>query len=317
MITPVLIALAWGMEVALGWPNWLYRRIAHPVVWIGGMINAFEARLNCNAHPPAIQYVFGAFTAIITITAATGVAIVISHALPNSWWGTALEALIASSLLASRSLYEHILNVLRPLHQNDLETAREAVSRIVGRDPNQLDENAIARASLESLAENTSDGVTAPIFWGLIFGLPGLVAYKSVNTLDSMIGHRTPKFARFGGFAARLDDLANLIPARMTGLLFAMASANASAFKVLLRDSGKHRSPNAGWPEAAMAGGLNVRLSGPRTYAGHSTNEPWLNAGARDPEAQDIKRGLALYVRAMSVLGGLLILGIVGAHHAK
>ena len=176
-----------------------------------------------------------------------------------------------------------------------------------------LDSAGVARAAMESLAENTSDGIVAPLFWGAIFGLPGIAAYKAINTLDSMIGHRTPRFQAFGWASARIDDLVNLVPARLTGLVFALvSSAPRRALSVMWRDAGLHRSPNAGWPEAAMAAGLGVRLSGPRVYDGHVADEPWVNAGTPDPTANDLQRGLALYVRAMFVLAAaLLVLALV------
>ncbi|MEM8920491.1 MAG: adenosylcobinamide-phosphate synthase CbiB, partial [Pseudomonadota bacterium] len=229
------------------------------------------------------------------------------------WWGVALEALIAASLVASRSLYTHVAAVAAPMAKNDLARARRAVARIVGRDPDQLDEAGVARAGLESLAENASDGVIAPLFWGALFGLPGLAAYKAINTLDSMIGHKNDRFAAFGGFAARLDDFANWIPARLTGSLIAAASLTRSSFNVMLRDARHHRSPNAGWPEAAMAGGLGVRLSGPRRYSDHISEEPWLNKDARDPDAADITAGLAIYRRAM-ILAACILAFIAVAH---
>jgi adenosylcobinamide-phosphate synthase len=178
---------------------------------------------------------------------------------------------------------------------------------IVGRDPARLDAAGLARAALESLAENASDGVVAPLFWGALLGLPGIAAYKAINTLDSMIGHRSPRHAAFGRVAARLDDAANLVPARLTGLLIALASGRPRAgLRVMARDARHHRSPNAGWPEAAMAGALGVRLSGPRIYAESVADEPLLNAGARDPAPGDVRRGLAVYLRATALAAAAL-----------
>jgi len=311
-----LIAAAWAFEAVCGWPDWLYRWVRHPVVWIGTLIDALDTRLNQSAYSHATRYALGALSACIIIAITAGAAWLISQALPGTWWGFAIEAVIASSLIASRSLYQHVSALLTPLKRGDVGAARAAVSQIVGRDPAQLDEHGIVRAGLESLAENASDGVVAPVFWGSVLGLPGLAAYKAVNTLDSMIGHRTDRYAAFGGFAARLDDLANLIPARLTGFLFATASLKPTALAVMFRNAGQHRSPNAGWPEAAMAGGLGVRLSGPRVYGNSVQSEPWLNAGARDPEPADLKRGLAVYVRAMG-LGGITLISLaLGVHYA-
>ncbi len=212
-----------------------------------------------------------------------------------------------------RSMYEHVAAVANPLAHNDLPNARHAVSMIVGRETSALDEAAIARAALESLAENTSDGIVAPLFWGVLFGLPGIATSKAINTLDSMIGHRNPRFEAFGWAAARLDDLVNLPASRLTGMMFAVASGRPKqAITTMLRDAPRHRSPNSGWPEAAMAAGLQVRLSGPRVYADYIADEPWVNGRAADPLAADLRRGLALYAGAM-VLGiaALLTLALV------
>jgi adenosylcobinamide-phosphate synthase len=199
--------------------------------------------------------------------------------------------------------------VARPLRTGDLAEARRAVARTVGRDPQRLDEAGVARAALESLAENTSDGVVAPLFWGLLFGLPGIAGYKAINTLDSMIGHRSPRYEDFGRAAARIDDVANLIPARLTGALLAVVAGAARwrrALAVMRADARAHRSPNAGWPEAALAGALGVRLSGPRVYGDRIADEPWLNATAPDPGPGDLDRGLGLYLRAMVALAVML-----------
>src|SRR5262249_40591648 len=193
------------------------------------------------------------------------------------------------------SLYDHVSAVRDRLAAGDVEAARDAVSMIVGRDPDQLDERGIARAAIESLAENTSDGVVAPLFWGALLGLPGIAGYKAINTLDSMIGHRSERHEAFGWAAARIDDIANFIPARLTGFIFAFAGDidNMSrAMSCMLRDGRRHRSPNAGWPEAAMAGSLGVRLCGPRAYDGKLAVEPWLNGMGRDAEPGDISQAL-------------------------
>jgi adenosylcobinamide-phosphate synthase len=224
-----------------------------------------------------------------------------------------VAGILAWPFVALRSLYDHVAAVAHPLQSGDIEAARAAVSHIVGRDPSNLDEAAIARAAIESLAENTSDGIVAPVFWGVLFGLPGIVGYKAINTLDSMIGHRTPRHEAFGWAAARLDDVVNIIPARLTGVLFASLSAQPKvAMSCMMRDGKRHRSVNAGWVEAAMAGALGVRLSGPRIYHGVVANESWLNEAARDPIAADIGRALKLYRRAMWLLAiVLVILGMI------
>ena len=306
MSAAALMLAAWAIEALLGWPQWLYRLIRHPVVWLGTGISWLERAFNQPSWPRPARYVVGALSSLLAIAAATALAFAISRALPDTLPGWTVQALLASSLIASRSLYTHVAAVARPLSADDIAGARTAVSQIVGRDPARLDEAGAARAALESLAENASDGVTAPLFWGALFGLPGLAAYKAVNTLDSMIGHRNTRYAAFGGFAARLDDVANLIPARLTGLAFAAVSGGASALRTMQRDARHHRSPNAGWPEAAMAGALGVRLSGPRLYGDRVSDEPWLNAAAPDPTPDTLTRGLRLYIRAMVLLAALL-----------
>lgn len=309
MLGSVLILIAWTIEATFGWPDWLFKRVGHPVVWMGGMINALSRSLNRETYPHSVRYILGAISSLICLLLVVGLAWAISALLPNNYWGICVEALLASSLIASRSLYDHVAAILKPLSAGDIAGARYAVSMIVGRDPEKLDEAGIARASLESLAENTSDGVVAPLFWGVIFGLPGIATYKAVNTLDSMIGHKSDTYLAFGGFAARLDDLVNLVPARLTGLLFAVASFSKRSFIVMLRDARSHRSPNAGWPEAAMAGALNVRVSGPRIYGTHTAQEPWLNPESPDPDARKIRSGLHLFLTTMALLW-LIILGL-------
>ncbi len=309
MTAPSIILLAWVIEILFGWPDRVYARIRHPVVWLGSLINFLERNANHSHLPHAVRYSLGGATSIVVVTVFTGLAWAISHGLPNIWWGYVLEAVIASSLIASRSLYDHVAAVARPLMNGETERARTAVSQIVGRDPTSLDDGGMSRASLESLAENASDGVIAPVFWGALFGLPGIAGYKAINTLDSMIGHNNEKYAAFGGFAARLDDVANWVPARLSGFLIAAASVQMRAFRIMFQDARAHRSPNAGWPESAMAGALGVRLSGPRSYGPHTNKEPWLNAEARDPDAADIWKGLRLYQRALGLCA--LILGVI------
>jgi adenosylcobinamide-phosphate synthase len=298
----MLIALA--IDAAIGWPDAVYRRIGHPVTWIGALISALEAPLNVDG---AARKWNGVATFAIVVAAATLPAYAITLALPQGWLGAVITGILAWPLVAARSMYTHVAAVARPLQAGDLASARYEVSMIVGRDPAQLGSEGVARAALESLAENTSDGIIAPLFWGVIFGLPGIAAYKAINTLDSMIGHKTPRYQDFGWFSARTDDWVNLIPARLTGALFALAApAPRRAWAVMLADARAHRSPNAGWPEAALAGALNIRLSGPRIYENHIANEPWLNATAPDPSPAHITQGLRIYIRALAVMAGLM-----------
>jgi adenosylcobinamide-phosphate synthase len=249
----------------------------------------------------------GIGAALVVIAMASALGWFLQMRLASAWNHVFFLGVLAWPFVASRSLYDHVRAVARPLGSGDVEAARKAVSMIVGRDPAKLDEAGIARAAIESLAENASDGVVAPIFWGVLFGLPGIFGYKAINTLDSMIGHRSERHEYFGWAAARIDDVANFVPARLTGAMFALVSAEPKiAFARMASDGPKHRSINAGWPEAAMAAGLSIRLCGPRFYDGERADEPWLNRGARDPVAGDIARSLNLYVRAMAGLVGLL-----------
>ena len=301
----MLVAMA--VDAVLGWPGALFARIGHPVSWLGGLIGALDARWNRPADTPARRRSAGIAAALIVVALAAGMGWLVQVAMPSDWRGVVLLGVLAWPFVALRSLYDHVAAVRDPLRAGDIDAARKAVSMIVGRDPAALDEAGIARAAIESLAENTSDGVVAPLFWGALFGLPGIAGYKAINTLDSMIGHRSERYEAFGWAAARIDDVVNYIPARLTGLLFALTGPGPrDALLCMIRDARHHRSPNAGWPEAAMAGALGVRLCGPRAYHGELADEPWLNGGARDPAAADISRALEAYVRAMLTIAAVL-----------
>ncbi|MGY9037524.1 MAG: adenosylcobinamide-phosphate synthase CbiB [Rhodobacterales bacterium] len=309
MIGAAGILLGFLVEAALSWPAPLYAKIGHPVSWIGHAIRAIETRLNTAEKTPARLRLLGGVGVCMVLTLAVVPAIAVAAVLPDGWGGYAIGGVLAWPFLAPRSLFQHVAAVAKPLAKGDTSAARYAVSMIIGRDPDKLDDAAIARASLESLAENASDGVVAPVFWGVVLGLPGLVGYKAINTMDSMIGHRSARYRHYGMVAARLDDLVNLIPARLTGLLFVLVSGHTQrAAAVMLRDARHHRSPNAGWPEGAMAGALDVRLSGPRVYGAEIADEPWLNAEGQEADAAGLRRGLALYLRAMFVLAVVLAL---------
>jgi adenosylcobinamide-phosphate synthase len=307
----MLVALV--IDTGLGWPAAVHARIGHPVTWMGVLISVLDRSLNREESSRATRRATGVLAAISVIALVAGMSWACTLILPGGWIGLVLAAVLAWPLVAARSMHEHVVAVARPLISGDLPAARRAVSMIVGRDPSQLDAAGIARAATESLAENTSDGIVAPLFWGVIFGLPGIAAYKAINTLDSMIGHRTPRHETFGWAAARIDDVANLIPARLTGILFAVVSVRPLiALATMWRDARRHRSPNAGWPEAAMAGALGIRLSGPRIYAGQPAQEPWINATAPDPAPADLNHALALYRRSMLVLAaGLALLALL------
>ncbi|MGD9916517.1 MAG: adenosylcobinamide-phosphate synthase CbiB [Paenirhodobacter sp.] len=306
-----MMLVAMAIDLAIGWPAPLFRGIGHPVTWLGALIARLDA--SWNREGPN-RRLLGLAAAGVVIAAAAGIGGLVQIFLPANWIGILIGGFLAWPLVALRSMHDHVAAVARPLLAGDLAGARQAVSMIVGRDPEQLDQAGVARAALESLAENSSDGIVAPLFWGTVAGLPGIAAYKAINTLDSMIGHRTPRHEAFGWASARIDDVVNLIPARLTGVLFGLAAGRGAgrALDVMERDARHHRSPNAGWPEAALAGALGVRLSGPRIYGDRIAEEPWLNADAPDPLPQDLARGLGLYRRAM-VLGAVLILAVAFA----
>lgn len=301
------MVVAMAVDALFGWPSWLFARIGHPVTWLGRLIGATDTAWNRASDPPAFRCAAGVAGALLVIALSAALGWALQSSLPVGWIQIVLVGVLAWPLVALRSLHDHVAAVAQPLQAGDIAAAREAVSRIVGRDPAALDEAGIARAAIESLAENASDGIVAPAFWGALFGLPGILGYKAINTLDSMIGHRSERHEAFGWAAARIDDVANFIPARLTGFLFVLlAPRRSEALSCMMRDARRHRSPNAGWPEAAMAGALGVRLSGPRVYHGSVTDEPWLNERARDPLAADIAEGLSIYRRAMLLLAGLL-----------
>ena len=296
MVSAGIMLIALAIDALIGWPNALFSMIGHPVTWIGRLVNRLDNWVNLEGTKGADRRTAGIAVAglVTALAAVAGLAIV--WILPAGPVGLLLQAILCWPLLAARSLYAHVAAVARPLSAHDIGAARTAVAQIVGRDTTRLDEAGVARAALESLAENASDGVIAPLFWGAIFGLPGVIAYKAINTLDSMIGHKSPRYKDFGWASARLDDLVNLIPARLTALLFAAVSPNPrAALRCMSEDANKHRSPNGGWPEAALAASLGVRLSGPRAYENEVAEEPWINGNAPDPGAADLEHGLRQY----------------------
>jgi len=299
-----LTLLALGAEAAIGYPEALLRRIGHPAIWLGAAIERLETGLNRG--PPALRRIRG-FVALALLLAPwllLGEALQdVLFALP---FGVVPLAVIASSLLAQRSLHAHVADVARGL-QRSLGEGRSAVAKIVGRDVTQLDEAGVARAAIESLAENFSDGIVAPALWMALLGLPGALAYKAINTADSMIGHRNERYEAFGFAAAKLDDLVNLPAARLAAALLALASDRrcGAAFGAAWRDARKHASPNAGWPEAAMAGALDLRLGGPRKYEAVAMDGAWLGDG-REAAAGDLWSALGLYRRALALLWGVV-----------
>ncbi|MBA3879332.1 MAG: cobalamin biosynthesis protein CobD [Sphingobium sp.] len=279
------------VEAAIGWP----RRWWHPVMAAGAAIAAGERWLNVGGSLRRRALGLALAVVLATLAAATGWTI---QAVVGHGWGWALVVLIATTGLAQRSLHDHVAEVLEPLSRHDLAAARQAVAMIVGRDVEALDARGVATAAVESLAESFGDGVVAPAFWLLVGGLPGLFVFKLVSTADSMIGHRTDRLAAFGWAAARADDVMNWVPARLAGVL---VCAVAGGWRAMVRDARAHASPNAGWPEAAMAGALGVRLGGPVSYDGEPSFRPAMGDGAA-PTAADLARGLSIYRHACLLL---------------
>ena len=308
---------ALALEALVGYPKPVWRCIGHPVSWMGRVISFGERSLNSSGQRQIRDLVLGCSLLIFLITLVGGVSIGIVLLSQQGAWGWAVQVVLCATLLASRSLHDHVLTVATALRKDGLEAGRDAIAQIVGRDPRQLDEAAISRAAIESLAENTSDGVVAPLFWGLLAGLPGMAIYKAVNTADSMIGHRNERYEWFGKTAARLDDVLNFIPARITGFVFVVVAAtirtSGAAFTAMWRDAPKHLSPNAGWPEAAMAGGLGCRLGGPRNYDSDEVIEgAWLGDGTEDMSDGDILRALQIYKRTILLICVmLLVAGVI------
>ncbi len=284
--------LALLIDRFVGDPDWLWKQVKHPVVAFGAAISFAERWLNTSDKSPYEKRRDGfvAIAGLLVLAVAAGMALVWISCFFGPL-GFVFQAVIASVFLAQKSLIDHVAAVSTGLKTGGLEGGRQTVSMIVGRDPDSLDESGVCRAAIESLAENSSDGVIAPTFWFAVAGLPGLFAYKMLNTADSMIGHMNARYADFGRASAKLDDAANWIPARLTGLLLICAGAVLGGFKRagealagMMRDARLHRSPNAGWPESAMAGLTGLALAGPRIYNGDVANEPMLNAAGR-PEA--------------------------------
>jgi adenosylcobinamide-phosphate synthase len=316
-MTVTLTLAALLIEAVVGYPDRLVRSIGHPVTWIGRLIRALERNCNSDTATPGRRRALGLIAVLLIVSIVAVVTLVIERGLLLLPFGLIGVGVLASALIAQRSLHEHVARVADALDNAGVTGGREAVSHIVGRDVAVLDVAGIARAAIESLAENFSDGVVAPVFWMLIAGLPGAAVYKAVNTADSMIGHRTPRYQAFGWAAARLDDLLNLPASRLSAFLIIAAAsvtprASASgAWRAVRRDAGRHRSPNAGYPEAAMAGALGLALAGPRSYGGVRVDDALMGDGRRAADAGDIRAALGLYRRADGLL--IALVGVLAA----
>jgi len=305
-----ILLLALLIDRSIGDPDWLWRKVPHPVAAFGAGIKWFETRYNRKSMSSRRRKWYGIGALLILLLATFMVGLVIHMLLLElGIAGIIIEALFASTLLAQKSLVDHVGKVEKAFKQGSLVEARNAVSLIVGRETKNLDESAVCRAAIESLAENSSDGVVAPVFWYIILGLPGLFCYKLVNTADSMIGYKNERFKDFGWASARLDDVVNFIPARVTAFivvltcgLFINRKAAAKSLEVVRKDARHHHSPNAGFPECAFAGALDIKLLGPRIYSGEAVDEPFQNESGKMARRADIGRAIRLFKRSMEVL---------------
>lgn len=309
-----LLLFALFIDAIIGDPDWIWRRLPHPVVWIGKIISGLDRFLNKSSMSPNERKrngVLALFALVIGALLVGSVLQVLALRLPG---GEVFIVAVTAVFVAQNSLYRHVAAVRDGLKTNGLEGGRKAVAMIVGRDPEQLDEAGVSRAAIESCAENFSDGVVAPVFWFALFGLPGLLAYKVVNTADSMIGHKNEKYSDFGWASARFDDLINLPASRLAGIFIALAAPLAKgspgkSLACIFQDAGKHRSPNAGWPEAAMSGALNIALAGPRSYPGYTVEDPYLNEGGRRNATQsEISGALRILAGASCIQAGIIFI---------
>ncbi|WP_026621757.1 adenosylcobinamide-phosphate synthase [Ensifer sp. WSM1721] len=306
-----ILVAALLIDRLVGDPDWLWSRLTHPVVFFGKAIGFFDGALNRGKVSDGWRKMRGLAAILILIAVSMAVGVVLNRLFDVlGSLGFVLEAITVAVFLAQKSLAEHVILVAASLRRDGLPGGREAVSMIVGRDPKTLDEPAVCRAAIESLAENFSDGVVAPAFWYALGGLPGLLAYKMLNTADSMIGHKSPKYLHFGWASARLDDIANLPAARLSVFLIAAGAyfkrgveEARAAIDVARRDHHFHRSPNSGWPEAAMAGALDLQLAGPRVYGGVAVDEPMIHGSGRAvATVDDIDAAVSVFYAACSVM---------------
>jgi adenosylcobinamide-phosphate synthase len=304
--------LAMLIELGIGYPQRLVSVVGHPVTWIGVLIGRLDRLLNRGTVIP-LRRAAGILAVVVMLAVVGAIAWLAQWQLLRLPFGILIVAGLGGTMIAQRSLHRYVANVASALELQDLDTGRKAVSHIVGRDTAELDSAGVARAAIESLAENFSDGVVAPVFWLVVAGLPGVALYKAINTADSMIGHRTSRYASFGWAAARLDDLVNLPASRLTALLLVAAAvlrkdaSAGDAWRAVRHDAAHHRSPNAGYPEAAIAGALGLALAGPRVYGGVPVNDAFMgDDGRREANAKDIRRALALYRYADAIFLALV-----------
>ncbi len=304
MSTPLLLAFAMLLDAALGEPDWLWSRVRHPAVLMGDAVRLLDKRLNTGSN----RRLKGVATALALSLGA----LILGWML--SFLGPLAEILICAILLAQRSLVQHVQDVADTLRLS-LPEGRAMLARIVSRDTSHMDQGQIARSAIESASENLSDGVIAPAFWFLIGGLPGLLFYKAINTADSMIGYRNERYLEFGWASARLDDLLNFVPARLTGVMIVLLSNTWSKWTDIIEDAQRHISPNAGWPESAMARALDVALAGPRSYHGEIRHLAWVNECARqDIGPREIERAIGMLWQVWALSLGLVMLWLALTH---
>ncbi|MCH8137639.1 MAG: cobalamin biosynthesis protein CobD [Proteobacteria bacterium] len=315
----LILLLALFIEAIVGDLRILFRVIPHPVAAFGRLVGALDRRLNREIRSERNRILRGAVVVIVLILLVASLGWAVHLFVREVPFGEVLELAVLVILIAQRGLFDHVKRVGTALREDGIDAGRAAVGHIVGRDVKGLDEHGVCRAAIESCAENFNDGVLAPVFWYALLGLPGLMMYKAVNTMDSMIGFTTPRHRAFGMAAARLDDALNFFPARISGLVIALAAlfvptANAArAFKVMWSDAGKHRSLNAGWPEGAMAGALDLALGGPRSYEGEVVPDPWIGGGRARANHRDIRRALYMFTVACLINAGL-VAGLILLH---
>jgi adenosylcobinamide-phosphate synthase len=312
MLLALFVPLVLVLERLLGYSPRLFALVGHPVTWFGRLISLLEQRLNKTSQSPKQQRragIWGIVLLLLLVCAGSIIAQQILRAIPFGWIG---EILLATTFLAQKELARAVHAVAQALEKS-LPAGREAVSHIVGRDPQSLDQAGVSRAAIETLAESTSDGVVAPWFWLVLLGLPGIALYKAINTADSMIGHMNERYRYYGWAAAKLDDLVNWIPARLSAMLITAAcflvphASPSTAWATAKGDARKHASPNSGWPEAAFAGALGFALGGPRSYDGTIVDLPTFGSGKSELAGSDIMRALVLYRATLNVLLALSI----------
>lgn len=299
----VIILGAILIDIVFGWPNTIFKLIGHPVTWMGNLINLLDRIFNQKLFSNNFKKLGGLITLLICILTVITCIILLEEFFNYTSFGLMLSMIVAWPFLAINSMHQHIRKILFDLKDNNLNLARKSVSKIVGRDTKKLNKVNLIRSSLESLSENTSDGIVAPIFWGLLFGLPGLAVYKVINTLDSMIGYKNEKYFFFGWASAKMDDFINIIPSRITGILYAMVSGKLIfTISIMFKNAKKHASPNAGYPEAALSGALNVKLYGPRSYEGVKMNNSWINERGLEPSLEHLTKAIKLYKRLIILI---------------